>query len=397
MRKKETIIILSLMRFDGLQSTNFTIAKYLARDNDVYYIEHPYSITDYIRLDKKSGEYKYRKEGFRFFSTGLLEKKIDGVNVLISRFVLPINFLNPGKIYNSLLHLNEALVATRIKSLISQKKISDYIFINAYNFFFPTLGKKLSAKLNIYYCVDPIPKYHRKHGIVNENKLIKTSDLIICTSKALFNEKKKLNSNCYFVPNGADLVETIKQHDIKPHPTLHNIMRPVIGYIGAIERRIDYNLIQKIVQSNKDKSFVFVGPVYKENLPDWFFKLENIHIVPPISYDEVADMIYAFDVCMIPFKKDEISDCIFPLKLFEYLGIGKPVVLTNFNEDLKSFTENLVEFAATAEEFSNAVETCLRANDQYLMCARIQLAQKNTWQNRADMINDIISKNLSES
>lgn len=382
------------MRFDGLHSTNFTIAKYLSRNNDVYYIEHPYSITDYKKLDRKSEEYQLRKEGFRFFSNGLLQKKHEGVNILISRKILPTNFLKPGRIYNSFININEKIIASRINNIIKKNKITDHIFINAYNFFFPTLGKKINAALNIYYCVDPIPEYHKKHGIKNERSLVRESDIVICTSKALFNEKKKQNANSYFVPNGSDLVEQINTAEAKAHPALNNINGPVIGYIGAIERRIDYELLQEVIKINTDKNFVFTGPLYKVCVPDWFFEQKNIHFLPSVPYEEVPAMIFGFDVCMIPFKKDEISNCIFPLKLFEYLGIGKPVVVTDFNEDLKNFTSGLVEYASNANQFSAAIQKSLQQTGGQFASARIQLAEKNTWANRTEMISAIIDDGL---
>lgn len=396
MLKDKVIFILSLMKFDGLHSSNFTIAKYLAKHNEVYYMEHPMTWKDYIAADKSGESFKLREKAIKFKSNGLLDKKIDGVNILLSHPLFPLNSLPKGPLFNFFHRTNEKLIARRFNKLLQQRNIKEFIFINAYEFQYPTINKYFTfpPEISVYYCVDPIPDYHKKHGVENEKKLIENSDVVICTSKALFKEKGKLNNNCYFVPNGADLVETIDIKNLKAHKELNVIRKPIIGYIGAIERRIDYILMQEVIELNSDKNFVFVGPLYKENLPEWFFNQKNIHFIPSIPYDEVPDMIFGFDVCMIPFKKDKISDCIFPLKLFEYLGAAKPVVVTNFNEDLKEFTYDLVEFSSTAEEFSKTIDKSLKNNNVGLANARIELAKKNTWQNRADMISQIIDKNL---
>src|SRR5690606_15005169 len=163
MLKGKVIFMFSLMRFDEFNSSNFTIAKYLALNNEVFYIENPLTITDYYRMDKRSEMYEKRKQAFGLFSSGLLKDKVEGVNIVILDPVIPMNFLSPGRIYNLVQELNERLVVRAIRQIIRDRKIRNYIYINAYNFNYPAIAKKLTADLNVYYCVDPIPRYHQKH------------------------------------------------------------------------------------------------------------------------------------------------------------------------------------------------------------------------------------------
>lgn len=389
---------MSLMKFDGLASTNLTIAKYLAKTNEVYYIEQPYTISDFFRLKKKSTQYQLRKKGLRFFDDGLLEDKLDGVNLLVSLPIFPINFLPEGKIYSFFNRINERIILSRIKKVIKKKGIENYIYINSYNFRCPTLFKTLEPDLNIYHCVDPIVgDYNTKHGFNAERIIVENADVIICTSRALYEEKKKQNSNTYFVPNGADIGSSISSiNNLTAHPSLQNIKKPIVGYIGAIERRIDYDLIKNVTDQNPHVSFVFVGPQHPEHIPDWFYNTHNIHVIQPIPYDEVAPMIYGFDVCMIPFKKDDISNTIFPLKLFEYLGLGKPVICTDFNMDLAEFSGNeVVSYVEDSTSFSNAINQYIINNDLHLKDKRIQIALQNTWQDRVNRISEILAENLN--
>lgn len=384
------------MKFDGLASTNFTIAKYLAKYNDVYYLEQPYSLKDYFQLDKKSEQYIRRKEGMRIFSNGLLSEKIDGVNVVISYPVLPISFLPKGRLYNSLLYINESIILNRIKRIIKEKRIKEYIFINSYNFHFPNIGKRLSPALSVYHCVDPIiGKYDRKHGIKAENKIVAGSDVVVCTSKALYLEKSKINSNTHFVPNASDLIDILQtKNDFSIHNAILHIHQPIAGYVGAVERRLDFELLKKVTQANKHINFVFVGPVHYEHIPAWFLHQNNIYILPPIPYSEVPDMIYSFDVCLIPFKNDNDSESIFPLKLFDYLGLGKPVIVTDFNTDLKEYTGQAVSYVHDVDTFNYALIEALH-NSQSLFAERLEIARKNTWNERVDDISDIILQTLA--
>lgn len=384
------------MKFDGLPSTNFTVAKYLARKNEVYYIEHPLTFKSYIKLNKTSNEYVIRKEAFKLFSNGLLSEKIDGINILISNPVFPVNFLPKGAIYNFFSRINEKIVLRRIKMIIKEKKISNYLYINFYDFHFPLLARGLKPDIKIYYCVDPIPHYYEKHGISDELMLLKSSDLVICTSRALYEEKKHINSNCHFVPNASDLVNEINPDTLKVHPSLKNIPKPIIGYIGAIERRIDYNLLKDVISKKTIQSFVFVGPRYNNYIPGWFFNQQNVYFIDTIPSNEIPDMIFSFDLCIIPFKEDKKSNSIFPLKLFEYLGIGKPVIITNFNNDLKKYTEDTVIYVNNDASFNSAIELYLKElNNDDLKRKRISISKKNTWSERVHEISEIVLNNLN--
>lgn len=382
------------MRFDGLASTNFTIAKYLSRKNFVYYVDHPYTWRDYLSADKSSSTFRRRKSYFSWFSKAAVDH--EQLRIIVPFPVLPINWLPEGKFYRSMLAINEKLVSNKIKRILKGDGINDYIFINSWNFHYPNIAQYLTPRLKIYHCVDPlITAYDKRHGAVSEKILVGKSDMVICTSKALEREKKLMNKHTYFVPNAADLVLKYMEKSTTEgvHPSLKKTAYPVIGYIGAVERRFDFDLLFDVITKNTAMNFVFIGPVSKDVVPEWFFEQPNVQVLPPVTYEEVASCIIGFDVCIIPFKKDEVSDTIFPLKLFEYLGMGKPVVSTEFNLDLKEFTGNTVVYAANANAYTEGVKTALLKGNEEIE-ERLQIAKENTWQQRVDQIAELIANHL---
>lgn len=395
--RNQAIFILGAAKFDSpIESTSFTIAKHLAGNNRVYYLDYPFTWKDCIKL-RHTEQYRLRKSLFKSKSSGILTTGIKDLKVVIIPPLASINFLPEGRFYRFLLKLLEGSIRKQIRRVIAAEGIKDFIFINSYNFHYPGVAEGLSPKLTVYQCVDPlVVPYDRKHGLISEEQLVKKSDVVICTSKQLCEEKKLLNKNTYFIPNAADISHSQKalDPDLPEHPKLKNIGKPIIGYFGNIERRMDFSLLREVIEANQDKSFVFAGPYSKDDVPGWLFQAANVHFTGRLPYDEMPAMVKGFDVALIPFRKDEYSATIFPLKLFEYLGAGKPVVSTKFNPDLKDFTGNTVFYAGDSLSFSEALEIAIREGS-FHQNERLAVARENTWERRGRELETLLSVAIS--
>lgn len=391
--KGRHIFIFSIMRFDDpLVSTNWTMARHLAEDNFVYYVDSPFTMRDYFINLRNTPMYKLRKPVFFKPENAALSTDLPNLKILVMPPVPSINFLPEGGAYRRLLTINESIVAKRINQFVARQGIKDYIFINSFNFYYPTLHRLLSPTLTVYHCIDPLIRaYEVKHGIVSEDIISKEADLIFCTSRELYRKKKQLNENTYFIPNAADISHSQKALDpeLPVSPLLEGVEKPVVGYFGNIERRIDFPMLKEVFEQNPDKNFVFVGPMLKEYVPDWFFNVPNVQLKGAVPYSEMPAVVKGFDVGIIPFKKDEGSNKIFPLKLFEYMGAGKPVVATDFNTDLEEFTKGTVDYCATAAEFTAALNKAL-ADTPEARETRIAIAAENTWEPRMKQMDDLL-------
>lgn len=396
----KTIVILGNTRFDSaIQATSLFVARNLAKNNKVFFVDYPFTLKDYLTY-RNSAELKVRKPKFPFSADGIINTDLPNFKVIICPPVVPINFLPEGKLFRLALKANEAIIGKRIKSVLKTAGVEDFIFINSFNFHYPDIAKTIKPSLTVYQCVDPmIVPYDMKHGIVSEDKLVKQSDVVICTSKALYNEKKHDNPNTYFVPNGADVDYFGKtlNADMRVHSKIENLPAPIIGYLGTIERRMDYALLEEVIKTNTDKTFVLAGPVWDNFIPSTITSQTNVRVIGPIPYNEAPQLVKGFDVAIIPFKKDEVSTTIFPLKLFEYLSAGKPVVITDFNPDLKDYTDSVVSYADSPATFTNAINEALVTNDKQKIADRVAVAKLNSWEKRTEDIADIINSHLTEA
>jgi teichuronic acid biosynthesis glycosyltransferase TuaH len=386
--KGQNIVIFSLFRFDAeIESTSFALARQLALENQVFYFDNPYTFNDLVRRRKSEG-FRKRWGKFGIFSDKPIAQPTNRVKVFILPVLLSIHFLPEGRLYRFLLSINEFFIRRKIRYVLKKRGITDFVFINSFNFHYPGVSKKLYPRLTVYHCLDPIiGDFDCRHGLVSEQELVEHADLVICSSKQLFENKKKVNPNTHFVPNAADVDHSQKALDpaLSLSPLLSDIPGPIIGYLGSIDHRMDFGLLEYIARQHPDKNFVLIGPVFA-TLSQGIISSPNIYFPGKIKYDDLPSVLKGFSVCIIPFKKDEQSATVFPLKLFEYLGAGKPVVLSDFNPDLQDFTAGSVTICATPSDFSQAIGQALTTDSETLQRERVRIASLNTWQHRAEAI-----------
>lgn len=397
MLSNTNVFILGITKFDAaIESTSYTVAKFLARKNRVFYIDYPYTWKDYFL--KRDAAFKKRQSVLSFGSDGVIDTELPNLKIVIVPPLLSINFLSEGIIYRRLLRINEFIIANRVKQVIRKFSLKEYIFINSFNFHYPNVVKHLNASLYVYHCVDPLIVSHDvKHGRISEAMIVQSCDLIICTSKQLFKEKKAVNPHTYFVPNAADVHHSRKANNMNLpiHESLLKIARPIVGYFGNIERRIDFKLLNAVVKSLPEVNFVFAGPVDKYWIPEEFQHLPNVYFIGHVPYAEMPAVLKGFNVAIIPFKKDEVSQTIFPLKLFEYLGTGKPVIATDFNLDLREFTFDSIPYCSDPSHFTYEIKKALISDTNASKANRIAIAEENSWEKRLAEISNLLAEYLS--
>jgi glycosyltransferase involved in cell wall biosynthesis len=171
-----------------------------------------------------------------------------------------------------------------------------------------------------------------------------------------------------------------------PPNDMIKVKKPIIGYIGAIRDWLDTELIELIATRRKDWNIVLIGNVGDGNNAgiERLRKLSNVHFLGEKIYHDLPKFIYHLDVCLIPFRKTPLIDATNPVKFYEYLASGKPVVSTTMN-DLLPYNR-LCYLAENHEDFLKKIEIALNEKDPQLAKDRVDFAKENTWKNRMDVL-----------
>jgi glycosyltransferase involved in cell wall biosynthesis len=214
----------------------------------------------------------------------------------------------------------------------------------------------------VYYCVDDhaaFSGYDRQQVLRDEEELCRKADLVVTTSMALQEAKKGWNSNTILVTHGVDYEHFSRavREDLPCPPDIAGIPHPRLGFFGLIRDWVDLDLLAEVARKRPDWHIVMIGDADSTVDLAPYRALPNMHFLGRKPYADLPAYCKAFDVGLIPFKINELTKAVNPIKLREYLAAGLPVVSTPLPE--VRLYEHVVSFARTPQEFLDAAQKTL--------------------------------------
>ncbi|MBT3249513.1 MAG: glycosyltransferase [Candidatus Pacebacteria bacterium] len=294
-----------------------------------------------------------------------------------------------------------------ISLLILKKKLPKNTILWIFDPIFHSYPLQLKSKisLSLYDCVDYHNSLNKKeHFLIRdqEKKLLENSDLVFINSTTL--QKVHCRHHPRLVPQGFDENTFIKPAK-KRFKLLSN--KPLIGFIGGINYRLDFNLIQTLVKNNPQWNFAFVGPIqhdspnHKDNLENKIknlSKYQNFILKKGVERKYIPSLIKKFDVAIIPYDiNHQFNKYCYPMKLFEYFYIGKPVVATPIKELQLNKFKKIISISNTSKGWEDHINQLLsKPWPNKLQQRQRQLAVENSWSNKIRVIgNNIRQMNYS--
>ncbi len=270
------------------------------------------------------------------------------------------------------------------------KKITDaIIWVTVPVNIMPRFLPKLNPKALVYEMLDDYAAIHMNmydQIIRTQGQLMHMANLVLTTSRALFKQANAMahGKQIELISNGVDYNFFANAKTETPAELAG--MNNIVGYIGAIDNWMDFCAVDFIAKSRPDIDFVFVGPVRVKNLP----QQPNLHFIGTRDYEALPNYLHIFSVCLIPFTPSEFADSINPVKLYEYLACGKPVVLFKMQEALE-YAE-LLYIAADKEDFLVQLDMALTEQNSELVEKRKSVAKQHDWSLKAAKLEQLLLK-----
>ncbi len=255
------------------------------------------------------------------------------------------------------------------------------VFITTWPFLADVVGQ-IEESVSIYYRVDDFsqfPGVNKALIIKLEEELIERVDIVVATAEKLM-PKNKDSRFVKYLPHGVDSAHfsTKLQIDLSTNP-LAKYPAPRIGFFGLLNSWIDFDFIRGIAQKNPEMSIVLVGPsqLPEAELP----KAPNIYYTGSVPYDILPKYANGFEVALIPFKINELTRAVNPLKLLEYFALGLPVISTSLPEVLKYGSSVII--VSDANEATKGIKWILKNDNNEARLARQKIASENSWHEKA--------------
>lgn len=215
---------------------------------------------------------------------------------------------------------------------------------------------------------------------------------VTASADKLLNQVIEVRSQRYaLVTNGVDIAHFLIRNVSSPEALKPILQRgkPIIGFYGAMAPWVDFALLRAVADTGS-YSVCLIGPLH---LMDQFSETglhghSDIHYLGPVAYDQLPSYAAHFDICTIPFLLNDMTDCVSPVKLFEYMALGKPIVTTNMQECRKYKS---VVVATSHADFIAKLDGALRGEfDQSHYRFLRQEAEENSWSGKAYQVAQLL-------
>lgn len=309
----------------------------------------------------------------------------DRINDSIVTYTMPpvLPFFNKCRFINK---LNQRKLAKFVKKKMAEHGFESPI-LWAYSHTCADITEHIPHSALVYHCVD---RHSAFKGLLDpelvdsmEYDLAKEADMVFCTAAGLQQRLLPYNEKAVFIPNGANYELFSRADSPQDRPEeLKDISGPILGFTGALQECIEYSFVAHAAKERPDWTFVFIGNRLPAADLCGIDTMNNVRFLGVKPQNELPGYIAHFDVCLNLFKSDELTKDVSPLKFYEYLCTGKPIVTTPEPQQVMAY-KDMIHVAATAEEFVEKCEAAIKDTSEEQKRVRMEAGKDCSWDSRA--------------
>ena len=384
MVKNRDIVIFGLQRWDKFTSTiTRNIAMEMSKNNRVLFVNPPLQRRNAIF--RKDLPYVQKRLKILKGKEKDLVRENKNLWVFYPKMIAEsINWIKSVSIFSFFHKRNEKRYANKINEAIKRLNFKNIILFGdteMINGFY--LKDHLKPDIFFYLLRDAITfvDYHKKHGKRLHPLLLKKADFVVTNSDTFEQFAKKSNPRSYFIGQGCDInLYSDKDGKLKIPDDIKNIKKPIIGYIGALTTiRLDIDILIHIAEQRPDWSLVLIGPQQEGFKNSKLDELKNVYFLGAKKPESLPSYLKGIDVTLNPQILNEITDLNYPLKLDEYLAMGKPVVATK-TSFMEFYFKDYSYLPTTKEEYVTQIEKAINEDSPEKATKRIAFAREHSWE-----------------
>ncbi len=251
-------------------------------------------------------------------------------------------------------------------------------------------------RLSCYRVADRLDQFKRipPSSVILQRELIRRVDFVMATSQSLYEWVRQVRRHdVYYLPNGVS--DNFLQPKLPRPSDFPDTSLPVAVYLGTIDTRFDLETIEQAIKSSKKFHFLIIGPITEKTLVPRINKLQqeyNFSWLGPKKQNEAISYLQHSDIGIIPFYLNDLTEAVNPIKYYEYLACGLPVVAPPLRE--LSYMKGPIHFYHDHDTFLDVLDQANqeRADNQEQY---IRFALENSWNQRYEYVKQIVNKGIS--
>lgn len=378
--KSYDIVCFQSNYWDDLWQSRHHVMLRLAKRHRVLFISPPFRLADLLSIGSTKS------------------KRRDGLSKINANFYVyvPSKFFPVNHRFKTLNRISSSFRILVIKKILRDLRFQNIVLYLWRPEYVNMIGK-FNEKFICYHVDDQYSGLTDNPSLTLrlEKELLRKADLVVTTSKNLFENKRIYNKKTYLIPNGVDYdLFSCEINDNESAHDLESIPTPRLGFSGNINSKVNLKLLRKVALVRPNWSIVLVGPISdkKDSYYDDFLsllELKNVYYLGRKSIEVLPNYIKGFTVCMLPYYVNDYTKYIYPLKMHEYFACGKPVI----SSDIPAVYEfdTVVRIAGSVQDWVVAIEKSLTENNCMLAQERRQIAKANSWNRRVQQIEELIN------